>query len=237
MNDVTMHVGETHPTSSVLADQSFMIDPEQMKHRRMKIMDLERSIDRAIAELIRGAEGHAAPDTTTRHPDGIAMGVVIATVGSLGERRAAEFTGPDDQGLVEHSPHAEILEQRGDRLIDRMRVLLVAGLEGVVLVPSVGTHARAGEFDEANASFDESPCEQTLPAVDPRPVVRRVQTVELPRRLRFGRDVHEFGNGPLHPEGEFLIPDRGIDRIVTLGPTQVHRIERPDQVELADLFG
>ena len=84
-----------------------------------------------------------------------------------------------------------------------------------MLVPPIGPDVRAGELDEADATFDETTGEQALPSVDPGRVVPGVHAVELLEVLRLGTDVHEFGHGPLHPEGEFLVSNRGVDGVMT----------------------
>ena len=75
--------------------------------------------------------------------------------------------------VVEQPAPLQVRQQRGDRLVDRPRVVLVPLPEVRVLVPPVAVDPRARQLDEAHAALDEPPREQALPSEDPRRLVRR----------------------------------------------------------------
>src|SRR5262249_29415308 len=123
-------------------------------------------------------------------PDGEAERVVIAAVGTLGHRRAAEFAGPDNKRRFEQATRFEVFEQCGDRLIDRAGIVLVALLQLAVLVPAVAIHLRTSQLDEPNAALDESPGNEALEGEDPRRLEVGLESVETFDDLRLLAQVH-----------------------------------------------
>ncbi len=114
-----------------------------------------------------------------------AEGIVIAAVGPLGHRRAAELAAPDDQRRLEQAAGLQVLEQAGDRLVDGAGVVLVAGLQVGVLVPAVGADVGTEQLDEAHAPLDQPPGEQAFAGEDLRRRIRIVEAVEPLGRRRF----------------------------------------------------
>src|SRR5690606_1732191 len=93
---------------------------------------------------------------------GEAEGVVVATVLALGKGRAAELARPDHEGGVEQSTAAQVLDERGDRLVDGQAVLGVPLVELAVLVPAIPVAAGTGQFDKADPALDEAAGQETL---------------------------------------------------------------------------
>ena len=89
---------------------------------------------------------------------------MVAAVPSLSEGRPAEFTGPDDEGLLENAQLFQVGDESGDRLIDGFAIFVVTIKQVVVLIPSITVAAGAGELDEANPAFDEAASEKALSA-------------------------------------------------------------------------
>ena len=89
---------------------------------------------------------------------------MVAAVSALGEGGAAEFAGPDDEGLVENAQFFQVGDEGGDRLIDGFTIFIVTIDEVVVLVPAIAVATGASEFDEANPAFDEAASEEALSA-------------------------------------------------------------------------
>ena len=87
---------------------------------------------------------------------------MAAAFGAVDAGGAAEFGGPDDEGIVEHAAAFEVAEETCDGLID------VAGVFGVfghvaVLVPVVAGTA-VDDFDEADSAFGHAAGDETLPS-------------------------------------------------------------------------
>ena len=96
---------------------------------------------------------------------------MVAAVGVLAVRRAAELAAPDHQRVVEQPARAQVRQQAGDRPVDGPGVPGVAGLQAAVLVP-----VAVRQLDEADAGLDEAPGQQALAAeVGGRRVVEAVE--------------------------------------------------------------
>ena len=101
-------------------------------------------------------------------PERESVGIVIATAGALGEGGAPEFAGENDEGVIEKSAGFEVLNERGDGLVDLVGHGAVAAFDVAVLIPGVGTISAtdavgaAGEFDKAYATFNEAAGDEAL---------------------------------------------------------------------------
>ena len=76
----------------------------------MEVVDMEGIFRGGKAEGIGLAEGHSSLDTASGHEHGAGLGVVISA-GSLGHRGAAEFSAPDDEGVIEEATLFEVLNE------------------------------------------------------------------------------------------------------------------------------
>lgn len=90
----------------------------------------------AIAHLIGFAVSDPRFDSSSGHPKGKGVGVVIAaeeghfsSVPVFLHRSSAEFTAPDDEGVIQHSPLFEVGEECGDGLVDGLALVDEAGIE------------------------------------------------------------------------------------------------------------
>ena len=107
-----------------------MVNTEKVQNRGLKIMNVYLVFHRIETEIIRGSVSHSGFSSASRHPYGEGIRVVVASPSlavpdvSLNERRAAKFPAPDDQGVVEHPTHLEVLYESGAGLI-RVAALVV----------------------------------------------------------------------------------------------------------------
>ena len=94
-----------------------MIHAEKVKTGGMEIVNVDFIIDYTEPELIRSSVGEPAFHPAAGHPDGKAFFVMIAARGRLcpgagvvflNHRRAAKFTAPDDESLIEETTLFEI---------------------------------------------------------------------------------------------------------------------------------
>ena len=74
-----------------------------MQDGGVDVGDVVPVLDGVEAEFVGRAVGDAALDAAAGHPDGEAVGMVVAAVGPLGAGRAAELGRPDDDRLVEQA--------------------------------------------------------------------------------------------------------------------------------------
>ena len=103
MDDPSVHIGQPEVTSGMSPGQPFVIESHEMENRRMQVMDVDLVVLGIPAELVGGSVNRSPPDTTSGQSHGETEGVVLTTVFSLGGRRPAEFTTPDDQRIVEET--------------------------------------------------------------------------------------------------------------------------------------
>jgi hypothetical protein len=111
----------------------------------------------------------------------------------------------------------------------------MAFAEVAVLVPTIARDAGAGDFDEAHAAFDEASGEQALAGVDAGGFEIGFESVGLEGGRGFALELHQVGHFGLHPEGEFLIGDGGLDGIGAVGAAKEAMVETADEVEFAGL--
>ena len=134
-----------------------MIHSELMQDRGPQVVDRAFVFDGVVTEFIRRAVDRAPFHAAAGQPDAEAVGVVVATVAPLRERRATEFSGPDDQRFIEQPARSQVLNQRGDWLIDLQRHRAMTLLECAVLIPRIGRSAAAERFRNHADGCCESP--------------------------------------------------------------------------------
>src|SRR5262245_27313695 len=111
-----VHVGETIVAALEAEGEPGVVDAEEVKNRRLEVEGAHGIFDDVGAEVVGGAVGDAALDAAARHPDRKTAAVMIAAEArlvevALDEYRAAEFTAPDDQCVVEHAALLQIFDQ------------------------------------------------------------------------------------------------------------------------------
>ena len=243
MEDFAVDVGEAEVAAAPAEGEALVVDAELVEDGGPEVVDGGDVGEGAVAEFVGGTVGDAAFDAGAGEPEAEAVGVVVAAVGALGEGGATEFAGEDDEGFFEEAAVVEIGEEGGDGLIDLGGHGAVAFDEVGVLIPGVGAVATAdaliaaGEFDEADAAFDEASGDEALEGVFGLLRVGAIDAVEEFGGWGFGGDVGEFGDGFLHEEGGFGVGDRGDDGVFGGGPGGEGGVEFGDEVEGASLFG
>ena len=175
MNICQPHVASTEPIG-----QSFVVHSEEVEHCRVEVVDLDLVLDGMVAIVVGRAEDGAAFDAAAGQPDGESVRVVIAAVGALGHRRAAELATPDHESRFQQTPGFQVAKQGGDRLVDGAGIVLMPVLEIAVLVPAVGADVRAEQFDEPDAALDQSPRDQALAGEDLGRQIGVIQAIQLP---------------------------------------------------------
>ena len=121
----------------------------------------------------------------------------------------------------------EVDQEGGDRPVGPPAHGRVILLDVVVGVPAV--HVARVELDEPHAPLDQPPCQQA-----PRAELRRlllVEPVEPADLLRLAREVHGLGRGGLHPVGQLVGADPGLELGVLAPRFEVAGVEPADQVE------
>ena len=108
VDDFSMHIGQAHVSSAPAEGEAFMVDAQQVQHRGVKVVHLDAVFDDLVAVVVGGAVDGGGLDAAAGELQGKGIGIVIAAVGALRERRAAKFAGPQDQRLLEHAAAFEV---------------------------------------------------------------------------------------------------------------------------------
>ena len=86
-----MHIRQAKIPSLKTAGQFCMVEPQQMKQRRMLLMPIDRVFRNIKAEIVRRAMDASRPGTSTRKPEPEATIVVIPTIFGLPHGRPSEL--------------------------------------------------------------------------------------------------------------------------------------------------
>ena len=118
-----------------------MVDAEAVENRRVQVVDVHRVLDDVVAVVIGLAVADARFDSAAGHPNRVAATVMVATVVvlfnlALAIDRAAEFTAPNDQCVIQQTALFEVLDQRGARLVGVLALLFDALGQIPMLVPA-----------------------------------------------------------------------------------------------------
>lgn len=230
-----MDISEAHVSRGEAEGALGVIEPEDVEHGGVEVMDLDLVLDRLVSPVVGAAIGKPRFDAAAGHPGGEAEGVVVATVAALGEGGAAKFAGPDHERFVEQSELFEVGDEGSDRLVDGLAVLVVPVDEIIVLVPAIAISPGAGEFDEADATLDEAAGEEALAAEDLGLIEVGLEAVHFLHAVRFTAEVHQFGNGGLHAESGFVVQDGGLDLFFAGETFLGGEVELAHEVEFASL--
>ena len=187
----------------------------------MDVVDVDGVLDGSEAEFVGHTMRDAAFETAAGEPHGEGVDVVIASGGlaHLAHRRAAEFTAPDDDGVIEQATLFEVFHECGARLIDvfafKRHVLLQILGRAAVVIP-----IRVVELHKAHTTLDEATCEQAVPRK--AGLLRIFDAVKVERGLRFAAGVHQVRRAGLHAEGHFISVDASADLLIARFDEALH---------------
>ena len=95
--------------------------PEAVQQGGVEVVDVDLVLPGEVAELVGGPMDDPRPDSSTCQPHREAVRVVVPA-GSfpapLGHGSAAEFSTPDDEGVVQEAALAQVHEEGGNGLVD-----------------------------------------------------------------------------------------------------------------------
>src|SRR5204863_3937122 len=94
-----------------------MVEAEGAQEGSVKVVNAHNVMDGAVTEIVGGAMDVAALEAAASQPKGEPVAVVVAAIFALGDGQAAEFTGPEDDGVVEETALFEIEDEGGAGLV------------------------------------------------------------------------------------------------------------------------
>jgi len=101
------------------------IETQLLQDRGVDVGDIVPVLYGVETDFIRHSMDDAPFDSTAGHPDGKTVDVVIASIGTLRSWRLAEFAGKQHNGRIQQATLLQVLQQAGDRLVDRFEVAFV----------------------------------------------------------------------------------------------------------------
>ena len=111
-DDVAVDIGETAVDAGGAEGELFVVDTHEVEDGGVEVVAPCDAFGGFAAEFVAAAVGGAWFDACAGEPCDEATAVVIAAGAALGEGSAAEFGGPDDEGIVEETALGEVLEER-----------------------------------------------------------------------------------------------------------------------------
>lgn len=185
--------GEAHIQSLVLERKSLMVDSQQVENRCVEISNVDGFLDDVVAEVVGRSMHGAATDAAACHPDAEASWVVIPTVVGLRQPalavdRSPELSTPDDERIVEHAAHFQILHEGPARLVHIAALQWQVAGEVPVLVPTA-----VEDLGESHTSLGHAPGEKTV--VGESSGSGHVGTIHIEDVARFRGEIRELGHG------------------------------------------
>src|SRR5437660_8500381 len=154
VDDFAVDVGEAEIAAGVAVGELFVVDAQDVKQGGVKVVDGDAILDRLEAKLVGCAVADAAFEAAAGHEHGEAVRVVVAAVAGFGDGSAAEFTAPDDGGLIEQAAAFEIADQRGRGLVHVGAAIAEVLVDLAVIVP--GLAGAVNDVNGANAALDKA---------------------------------------------------------------------------------
>ena len=205
LHDVTVHISEAEVAPLILEGQLFVIDAKLVQERGVEVMHMNPSVNDVVAILIGPAVSMSALDATTRHPGGVAAGVMIASETlfvqlALAIVGSAEFAAPDHQRVIEQAALFQIRDE-SRRSFVRFEALLgkLAG-EVAVLIPSLVV-----KLDKLDALFRHATSHQAIRGEGSR--FSGFFSVEFEGGVRFLGKIGDIGNRSLHAKTHLVLSD------------------------------
>ena len=113
LHHLATHICQPEIAAGVAVGEPLVIETQQVQHRGVQVVDVNRVLNRAKAEFIRGPSGLAATNSGPREPHRKTVPVVVTPglADAFTGGRAAEFTAPYEKGFIPKTPLLEVCYQ------------------------------------------------------------------------------------------------------------------------------
>ena len=154
-NHISRDIREAKISAGMTISEFFVIESEQMQHRRVQIVNARAIFHSFEAEFVCCAIDRAAPHPSTSEPNAEAVMIMVATqfgfsaVTQLNRRSSPEFTTPKNERILKHPTFFEIGHKSCDGPIDIRGVFANIRFDIVMVVP--GLARTMPELNETNA--------------------------------------------------------------------------------------
>ena len=116
LDDRSVDVGQTVVAALELVSQAGVVDAQAVENGGVQVVNVHRVLDNVVTEFVGVAVSDARLDPAAGEPDRETPRMVVAAVIFGGQRalaidRAAEFSAPDDQGVVKQPALLQVGDQ------------------------------------------------------------------------------------------------------------------------------
>ena len=109
---IPMDIGKAAFEAVVEDAEAFVVEAEQVEHCGVEVVERVDIFDGLESEFISGAMADAGLDTGSGQYGGETTGVVVAALGPfLEHRHAAEFSAPENQGILQQAALLKVPDQ------------------------------------------------------------------------------------------------------------------------------
>ena len=167
-DDGSVDVGEAEVSSLKAVGEAFVIETEEVEDGGLEVMDVDLVGGYAEPEFVGFSVAKSFFHAAAGEEEGVGIGEVIAAEGiasagaAFAERGAAEFTAPDDEGVIEHAALAQVADQGGDGFVGAAHFVGQAAANVFAGAGAVEIPSPVEEVDEAHALFEQSSAEQAV---------------------------------------------------------------------------
>ena len=130
-----MDVCQAEVTAGVAIGELLVVKSELVEDGGMEVMEMGSVLHGRNPIFIGRTKSEPTLDSSSCHPEGKSLVVVVPAVLFLHVRGATEFSSPDDEGFLQHATFLQVLEKGGDGLVNAGAVLNKILAQTVVLVP------------------------------------------------------------------------------------------------------
>ena len=120
-DDFSADIRQPEVAALIMIGQLAVIESQQVKDRRLKVVDMDGSIDGIETDLVGRAHGLTGADAAAGHPDCEGVDMVIAADRAplpLGRHlhhvASSELTAPDHQRAIQQATSFEVFDERGE---------------------------------------------------------------------------------------------------------------------------
>ena len=137
MSHFAFDVGQSEIAAGEVVGEPFVVEPHQVQYGCVQIMQVNFVARGKVTKFVRGPITLATLDAAAGKEHGVTDVVVISSVGSLCDWRAAKLAAPDQQCIIEHTALFQIHDQGGDWLVDFHGVLAMIVGDVAVSIPFI----------------------------------------------------------------------------------------------------
>ena len=156
LDDLAEDVGQPEVAALEPVSQPGMVEAEEVEDRGVQVVYMDPILHDVESELVGLAIADTRLDAAAGHPHRERVGMMVTAVvaPALYHRRAAELSTPDDEGILEHPPLLQVLDQRGAGPVGDLAVLRDVVHQVPVLIPRF-----VEDLHEPDAALEQPPCD------------------------------------------------------------------------------